>query len=225
MTTTAASSVATNDQEWSWSTDSTQYDLLGKIGQGAFASVWKASTTLTSKASTAETTTRRTECAVKVLELDQIDSDLQEITKEVQLMRLSMHANILTCHAAFVAQTKLWVVTPFFHKGSAVHCLSQAKSLRKHELQLEPHILYILHETLLGLKYIHDNGQIHRDVKGSNILLDTLGNIKLADFGVSGWLIPQNEKAKTFVGTPCWMAPEVMEQVDGYDYKADLWSL
>jgi serine/threonine protein kinase len=239
-------------------TDASSYTFLGKIGQGAFATVWKAKTksSMLSMSSTMSQSSQLDQSqshtdnqqqqnqqqiqyyvAVKVLNLDHIDSDLQEIRMEVQSMRLCLHPNILYCHTAFLEQTQLWVVTPFMNKGSSVSCLKQARrSLRQQKRQqqqqhqqqqssyssrqtqeqqshpspfvsLEPHILYILQQTLLGLQYIHDNGQIHRDIKGGNILLNGAGEVKIADFGVSGWLIPQNEKAKTFVGTPCWMAP------------------
>lgn len=209
-----------------WATDPQAYQLIGKIGQGAFASVWKAKQKDDGK-----------ECAVKVLNLDHVDSNLSEIRLEVQAMRLSSHPNILCCHTAFCKLTDLWLVTQLMRKGSSLHCLQGARRIMQQQQQqdspstsnrMEDHILYILHETLLGLQYIHDNGQIHRDIKAGNILLDGNGDVRIADFGVSGWLInagSQQEKAKTFVGTPCWMAPEVMEQIHGYDYKADIWSL
>jgi serine/threonine-protein kinase OSR1/STK39 len=217
-----------------WPTDPTSYDLIGKIGQGAFATVWKARITTSQ---TAEQV-----CAVKVLNLDHVDTNLAEIRLEVQAMRLSSHPNVLTCYTAFCNDTNLWLVTPLMTKGSSLHSLQAARravsrASDHHDLtgnnkppvvSMEDHILYILHETLLGLQYIHDNGQIHRDIKAGNILLDGNGDVRIADFGVSGWLVnagSQQEKAKTFVGTPCWMAPEVMEQVHGYDYKADIWSL
>lgn len=194
------------------------YQLVGKIGQGAFAIVWKAKA-------------KEQECAVKILNLDHVDTNLAEIRLEVQAMRLSSHPNVLTCYTAFVDDTNLWLVTQLMRKGSSLHSLQVARRVLRQLGQVpkfEDHILYILHETLLGLQYIHDNGQIHRDIKAGNILLDLDGTVRIADFGVSGWLVQggsQLEKARTFVGTPCWMAPEVMEQVNGYDYKADLWSL
>jgi len=122
----------------------------------------------------------------------------------------------------------LWLVTRLMEKGSCLHCMADMRRRMGFRGMREDHLSYILFETLRGLKYFHDGGQIHRDVKAGNILLDSAGNVRIADFGVSGWLVRAGDvrhSTKTFVGTPCWMAPEVMEQVDGYDYKADIWSL
>ena len=231
-------------ESFEWPTDSQSYQLLGKIGRGAFATVWKAVPKTAQLPHTPLGTTAQGqqvqqahpptyECAVKILNLDHVDSDLQEIRREVQSMRLSSHANILTCYTAFVYDIHLWLVTPLMRKGSSLHCLQTARRFNcPTRNSMEPHIFFILQQSLLGLQYIHDNHHIHRDMKGGNILLDSDGSVRIADFGVSQWLDPHfgagvaAAKARTFVGTPCWMAPEVMEQhSDGYDTKADVWSL
>jgi serine/threonine-protein kinase OSR1/STK39 len=227
-----------------WPVEAASYTILGKVGRGAFATVYKAYFTNSSQI--------RIPCAIKVINLEHVDTNFVDIRQEVQTMRLSMNENILACHTSFIHHTNLWLVMQLMDKGSSLHCLQTARILYNpmnleqnkiqaasnpsikiptksiHEINMEQHITYILHKTILGLQYIHENGQIHRDIKGGNILLSASAHVRIADFGVSGWLInagSQRENTRTFVGTPCWMAPEVMEQIHGYDTKADIWSL
>lgn len=202
-----------------WPTQSSSYNLVNQIGHGGFSSVWKATCAVREKS---------TDVAIKIMDLENIVTSFEEILQEVQLMRLSDDNNILRCYCSFVQADQLWLVTQLMDKGSCLRAMAVAKNFGFGLGMNEEWFSYILKETLQGLSYLHDNGQIHRDVKAGNILLDSEGNVRLADFGVSGWLVARgqkNESAKTFVGTPCWMAPEVMEQVDGYDYRADIWSL
>lgn len=199
-----------------WPCGSTEYALERLIGRGAFANVYMA------------TCRRRGErVALKVIELEHITTEISEISKEVQMMRMCCHPNVLCCHASFVSKSELYLVMPLMQKGSCLHIMNEAKRKGLGEGMAEEWLGYVLLEVLRGLEYLHENGHIHRDIKAGNVLLDPEGAVALADFGVSSWLVHAGMRrrvAKTFVGTPCWMAPEVMEQVDGYDYKADIWS-
>lgn len=136
-------------------------------------------------------------------------------------MALSKHPHVLRVYGSFVHGSKLYIVTPYMAVGS---CLDIMKLSFPDGLD-EISIATILKQALEGLAYLHKNGHIHRDVKAGNLLMDEDGSVLLADFGVSSSLMETGERGvrKTFVGTPCWMAPEVMEQAD-YDYKADIWS-
>eukprot|EP00903_Cladosiphon_okamuranus_P013273 g12375.t1 len=200
-----------------WPTGADGYKLDKIIGKGAFATVWKAFCA-----------TRGVHVAVKVMDLENVTHSFEDIRQEVAVMRMCDHPNVLSCYASFVHENELWLVMEFMSKGSCLHVMNVAKKEGKGDGMKEECIAYVLKQTLQGLKYFHDQGQIHRDIKAGNILLGEDGRVKLADFGVAGWLVGYGNRrnvAKTFVGTPCWMAPEVMEQVDGYNQKADIWSV
>ncbi|KAG0257403.1 hypothetical protein BG011_003962 [Mortierella polycephala] len=196
----------------SFSNNPEDYDIQRPIGYGSSAVVYNAYYKPLNK-----------RVAIKVIDLDMFErNQIDELRRETQVMALCKHPNVLRVNGAFVTDSKLYIVTPYLSAGS---CLDIMKIAYPDGLD-EVSIATILKQALQGLDYLHKNGHIHRDVKAGNLLMDEDGSVLLADFGVSSSLMETGDRRgmrKTFVGTPCWMAPEVMEQA-GYDYKADIWS-
>ncbi|KAK4367455.1 hypothetical protein RND71_011247 [Anisodus tanguticus] len=188
------------------------YKLYEEVGDGVSATVYRALCIPLNEV-----------VAIKVLDLEKCNNDLDGIRREVQTMILIDHPNVLRAHCSFTAGHSLWVVMPFMAGGSCLHIM---KSSYPDGFE-EPVIATLLREVLKALVYLHYHGHIHRDVKAGNILIDSNGAIKLADFGVAACMFDTGDRQRsrnTFVGTPCWMAPEVMQQLHGYDFKADIWS-
>ncbi|KAF5479602.1 hypothetical protein F2P56_000411 [Juglans regia] len=188
------------------------YKLYEEVGEGVSATVYRALCI-----------PRNQIVAIKVLDLEKCSNDMDGIRREVQTMTLIDHPNVLRAHCSFTSAHSLWVVMPYMAGGSCLHIMKSAFP----EGFEEPVIATLLREVLKALVYLHAHGYIHRDVKAGNILLDSNGAIKLGDFGVSAGMFDTGDRQRsrnTFVGTPCWMAPEVMQQLHGYDFKADIWS-
>ncbi|KAH7659589.1 Non-specific serine/threonine protein kinase protein [Dioscorea alata] len=196
----------------SYSASPDDYRLLEEVGHGASATVYRAIYLPTNEL-----------LAVKCLDLDRCNSNLDDIRREAQTMSLIEHPNIIRACCSFVVDSYLWVVMPFMAEGSCFHLMKIA-----YQDGFEESIIRsILKETLIALEYLHKHGHIHRDVKAGNILLDSSGRVKLGDFGVSACMFDKGDRQRlrnTFVGTPCWMAPEVLQPESGYDFKADIWS-
>ncbi|XP_054378075.1 myosin-IIIa isoform X4 [Pongo abelii] len=196
------------------------WEITETIGKGTYGKVFKV---LNKK--------NGQKAAVKIL--DPIHDIDEEIEAEYNILKaLSDHPNVVRFYGIYfkkdkVNGDKLWLVLELCSGGSVTDLVKGF--LKRGERMSEPLIAYILHEALMGLQHLHNNKTIHRDVKGNNILLTTEGGVKLVDFGVSAQLTSTRHRRNTSVGTPFWMAPEVIaceQQLDTtYDARCDTWSL
>ncbi|XP_068500670.1 serine/threonine-protein kinase BLUS1 [Phaseolus vulgaris] len=194
--------------------DSSSYKLLHEIGAGVSAVVYKAICIPMNSAVV----------AIKSIDLDRSRPDLDDVRREAKTLSLLSHPNILKAHCSFTVDRRLWVVMPFMAAGSLQSIISHS-----HPNGLtEPCIAVVLRDTLNALSYLHGQGHLHRDIKAGNILVDTNGQVKLADFGVSASIYESSTcsslKLTDVAGTPYWMAPEVIHSHTGYSLKADIWS-
>mmetsp|Transcript_4300 Transcript_4300/g.10570 ORF Transcript_4300/g.10570 Transcript_4300/m.10570 type:complete len:359 (-) Transcript_4300:345-1421(-) len=192
--------------------DAAEYEMRHQIGQGASAAVFLAVTKHGGK-----------EVVVKVVDLEVAEEDaLEGNRKEIAFMGSNNHENIVNFYTSFLSDHHLWIVMEYCAGGS---CLDIMKFAYPNGFE-QAVIATILKEALRGLVYMHSTGRIHRDIKAGNLLVKGNGTVLVGDFGVSAWVLENGTRKGryTFVGTPCWMAPEVMEQSAPYNESADIWS-
>ena len=156
--------------------------------------------------------------AVKMIPLTEAD-EMSSVQREISMLRDCDHPNIVKYYGSWRGPDALWIVMEYCEGGSVSDIMVALESPLD-----EVTISYICRETLAGLVYLHSQGRVHRDIKCGNILLTESGGVKLADFGVAAQLTSTLSKRNTFIGTPHWMAPEVI-QASQYDGKVDVWAL
>ncbi|PWN41867.1 Pkinase-domain-containing protein, partial [Ceraceosorus guamensis] len=182
------------------------------IGRGAYGAVYRGIHLSTGSA-----------VALKVVNLDTPEDDVSDIQREVALLsqlKETDSKNVIKYWGCWLKGPELWIVMDLAEGGSV-------RTVMKAGHVAEKYCGVIMRESLVALAYLHKAGIIHRDIKAANILLTDSGRVMLCDFGVAATLVSSSvhSKRSTFVGTPYWMAPEVITEGKTYDQSADIWSL
>ncbi|XP_077093166.1 STE20-like serine/threonine-protein kinase isoform X2 [Siphateles boraxobius] len=189
-----------------------EWEIVGELGDGAFGKVYKAQNKETGILAAAKVIDTKTE------------EELEDYMVEIEILASCDHHYIVKLLDAFYYESKLWIFIEFCAGGAV-----DAVMLELERPLTEPQIRVVCKQTLEALVYLHENKIIHRDLKAGNILFTSDGDIKLADFGVSAKNTKTLQRRDSFIGTPYWMAPEVVmcetSKDRPYDYKADIWSL
>ncbi|XP_037655321.1 serine/threonine-protein kinase 10 [Choloepus didactylus] len=188
------------------------WEIVGELGDGAFGKVYKAKNKETGALA-----------AAKVIETKS-EEELEDYIVEIEILATCDHPYIVKLLGAYFYDGKLWIMIEFCPGGAV-----DAIMLELDRGLTEPQIQVICRQMLEALNFLHGKRIIHRDLKAGNVLMTLEGDIRLADFGVSAKNLKTLQKRDSFIGTPYWMAPEVVMcetmKDTPYDYKADIWSL
>lgn len=181
------------------------FDKLEVLGEGSYGCVYKA--------------LNREDGQIYAVKVVQFENDLSELDKEIKILQECRSPFVTKYNGCYQRENELWIVMEYCGGGS----ISDLMTILNTTLT-ENQIAAVVNSVLQGLDYLHGMHIIHRDIKAGNILLNDKGEIKLADFGVSAQLSNTISKKQTVIGTPYWMAPEVIQE-SSYNGKADIWSL
>ena len=219
------------------------YVLHEKIGAGATGFVWwgtfapslvsppvgegdPVSDTVGVGGMSSDVVGESVEVAIKVIELDSVDVDLARLSASLRSASIMHHPHLLEQHTSFVSGSELWIVTERASLGSIRDVLT---TVSPSGFASETILAAILYQVVDALAYLHASDLIHRDIKSSNLLLHDDGRVLVSDLGAARISWGSYKKSKTLAGSPCFMAPEVLRVVleasEGYDTKADMWSL
>lgn len=188
------------------------WDMIGELGDGAFGKVYKAQNKETNQYAAAKMCTLEDE------------ENLSDHMVEIDILSEIKHSNIVELYEAFSIDDKLWMLIEYCDGGALDSIMVELE-----KPLTEPQVAYVCKHMCAGLNHLHKNKVIHRDLKAGNVLLTMDGGVKLADFGVSAKNKHTMQKHDTFIGTPYWMAPELVLcetfRDNPYDFKVDIWSL